>query len=114
MMFAELPKLKQRARRLANRIKKTFGAQVAGSVVDGNSRVGGGSFPERDLPTALVAIAPTAVSETVLKKALLDTTPPLVGRIEQQAFCLDPRTLTDKEFSLVIEALQQALQAVSQ
>lgn len=114
MMFAELPKLKQRARRLANRIKKTFGDQVAVSVVDGNSRVGGGSFPERDLPTALVAIAPTAVSETVLKKALLDTTPPLVGRIEQQAFCLDPRTLTDKEFSLVIEALQQALQAVSQ
>jgi L-seryl-tRNA(Ser) seleniumtransferase len=45
---------------------------------------------------------------------LLDTSPPLVGRIEQQAFCLDPRTLTDKEFALVIEALQQALQAVSQ
>lgn len=113
MMFADQPSLKQRARRLANRIKKAFGDQMKVVVLDGNSRVGGGSFPERDLPTALVAITPSLVSETALKKVLLDTDPPLVGRIEHQAFCLDPRTLTDKEFALVIEALKQALQTLS-
>jgi len=113
MMFAEQSKLKQRARRLANRIKKSCAEQVEVSVIDGNSSVGGGSFPERDLPTALVAVKPKAVSETVLKKTLLDTEPLLVGRIEHQAFCLDPRTLTDKEFPLVIAALQQALSAAS-
>lgn len=111
MMFADLPTLKRRARRLANRIKKACGEHVEVAVTEGNSRVGGGSFPERDLPTALVAVTPKNISTPVLKAALLDTAPPLVGRIENQAFCLDPRTLSDDEFSLVTEALLQGLGA---
>ena len=109
MMFADLTTLKRRARRLANRIKKVCGEHVEVAVMEGNSRVGGGSFPERDLPTALVAVTPKNISATVLKAALLDTAPPLVGRLENQAFCLDPRTLSDDEFSLVTDALLQGL-----
>ena len=109
MMFAELPELKRRARRLANRVQKVCGEHAEVAVVPGNSRVGGGSFPERDLPTALVAVTPKQMSATALKQKLLDTDPPLVGRLENQAFCLDPRTLTDKEFLLVTDALLQGL-----
>ncbi|MCG8533103.1 MAG: L-seryl-tRNA(Sec) selenium transferase [Desulfovibrionales bacterium] len=109
MMFAELPELKCRARRLANRVQKVCGEHAEVAVVPGNSRVGGGSFPERDLPTALVAVTPKQMSATALKQKLLDTDPPLVGRLENQAFCLDPRTLTDKEFLLVTDALLQGL-----
>ena len=49
------------------------------------SRVGGGAFPERDLPTTLVCLEPAAMSATALKQALLETTPPpVLGRLEEK------------------------------
>jgi len=56
-----------------------------------------------------VRIMPVAGSATELKQRLLDTNPPLVGRLEDNAFCLDPRTLTDAEFPLVCDALRQGM-----
>ena len=32
-----------------------------------------------------------------LKQRLLETVPPLIGRLEDHAFLLDPRTLADEE-----------------
>jgi L-seryl-tRNA(Ser) seleniumtransferase len=52
---------------------------------------------------------PAAASATELKQRLLETNPPLVGRLEDNAFCLDPRTLTDAEFPLVCDALRQGM-----
>ena len=77
----------------------------------GASRVGGGAFPEHDLPTTLVALTPgpRAPSPEVLRGRLLATDPPLVGRIEDDAFLLDPRTLADDEFKLVARVLADAL-----
>ena len=35
----------------------------------------------------------------------------LVGRLEDDHFCLDPRTLENKEYPLLLRALRMALQA---
>jgi len=45
----------------------------------------------------------------VLRGRLLTTDPPLVGRIEDDAFLLDPRTLADDECKLVARVLADAL-----
>lgn len=73
----------------------------------GFSRVGGGSFPERDLPTTLVALF-TPSAEHV-RKALLRGEIPLMGRVEHDAFLLDPRTLSVEEFPEVVKTIYQAL-----
>ena len=44
-----------------------------------------------------------------LRRRLLATDPPLVGRIEDDRLCLDVRTLADGEFSMVARALAQAV-----
>ena len=75
------------------------------------SRVGGGAFPQYDLPTSLVCLKPARISATALKNALLDTDPPLLGRLEADHFCLDPRTLENSEYPLLLRALRMALQA---
>ncbi len=75
------------------------------------SRVGGGAFPQYDLPTSLVCLKPARISATALKNALLDTDPPLLGRLEDDHFCLDPRTLESNEYPPLLRALQTALQA---
>ncbi len=111
MLTARPRELKKRAGRLRQRIKKHLGARLQAGLLPGVSRAGGGSFPERDLETTLVALRPAfGTSVDDLKKALLATDPPLVGRIEEGAFCLDPRTLMDEEFPLVVSALGQALE----
>ncbi|UZP69101.1 L-seryl-tRNA(Sec) selenium transferase [Desulfovibrio mangrovi] len=109
MITAKADELKARARKLAAKVRRELGDLCAVALQEGASRVGGGSFPERDLPTTLVRIAPAKGTATGLKQRLLDTNPPLVGRLEGDAFCLDPRTLTDAEFALVCDALRQAL-----
>ncbi len=111
MITARPETLKRRARRLATLLRKALGEACGVSMRPGASRVGGGAFPEQDLPTTLVRLAPADgdASPDVLKKRLLQTDPPLVGRIEDNAFCLDPRTLADDEFRLAAKALAQAL-----
>jgi L-seryl-tRNA(Ser) seleniumtransferase len=101
--------LARRARGLATRLRRALGLTVQVSVIKNVSRAGGGAFPERDLPTSLVCLRPVVCSAGELKRRLLNTVPPLLGRLEDGAFCLDPRTLDDKEVPLVVRVLQQAL-----
>ena len=108
--------LAKAARTLANRLRKGLNADgplCEVSLREDVSRVGGGAFPQYDLPTTLVRLKPTACSPTALKAALLETVPPLIGRLEDDAFCLDPRTLDVKEYPDVLRVLRQALTAAS-
>jgi L-seryl-tRNA(Ser) seleniumtransferase len=101
--------LARRARSLATRLRRALGHAAQVSVVKNVSRAGGGAFPERALPPSLVCLRPSACSAGELKRRLLGADPPLLGRLEDDAFCLDPRTLHDREFSLVVGALQRVL-----
>ena len=106
--------LARAARNLAKRLRKGLNAESTLCEVglrEDVSRVGGGAFPQYDLPTTLVRLRPTACSPTALKAALLETVPPLIGRLEDDAFCIDPRTLDVKEYPEVLRVLRQALNA---
>lgn len=110
---AELAKA---ARNLANRLRKNINAQEQLCEVNLRqdvSRVGGGAFPQYDLPTTLVRLKPLRCTPTALKTALLETVPPLIGRLEDDAFCLDPRTLDVREYPEVLRVLRQALTAAT-
>ncbi len=109
MILTPPEELKARSARLLRRVRRELGTLLDAELRPGASRVGGGAFPERDLPTTLVALKPHAQSPEALRQALLRTDPPLVGRVEQDAFCLDPRTLDDAELPLVVTVLAQAL-----
>ncbi len=73
------------------------------------SRVGGGSFPEQGMATTLVCIRPLACSATELKERLLSVDIPVVGRLEDGYFMLDPRTIEDAEFETIAAMLAAAL-----
>lgn len=77
--------------------------------IPGVSRVGGGAFPERDLPTTLVSIRSGRLSATELRQRLLQAEIPVIGRIEDQAFCLDPRTVTPSDYPVIFKALGSIL-----
>ncbi|MBO4369149.1 MAG: L-seryl-tRNA(Sec) selenium transferase, partial [Desulfovibrio sp.] len=105
--------LKEKARSLERCLAQSLGDLCRIAIREDVSRVGGGAFPQYDLPTWLVCLMPTSISATTLKRRLLETTPPLIGRLEDDAFCLDPRTLEEDDFSLVGRLLSAALTGAS-
>jgi L-seryl-tRNA(Ser) seleniumtransferase len=109
MITASQESLRSKARRLADAIRAELGDAAEVAMKKGFSRVGGGAFPEYDLPGTMVTLGVKGISADDLRDALLDTDPPLVARIEDGLFLLDPRTLASTELKLAAASLRQAV-----
>lgn len=109
MITASAEDLRRKARTLRTRLSRVLDGLAQVGMRSGMSRVGGGSFPEQDLPTTLVTVRAGEVSAEKLRQRLLAVEMPVVGRVEDDCFCLDPRTLATEEFPLAAESLRAAL-----
>ena len=59
----------------------------------------------------LVELRPQACSAAELKRRLLKLRPVLIGRLENDAFCLDPRTIEQADHARIADLLRRALLA---
>jgi len=78
-------------------------------VIPEQDQVGGGSVPTQLLPTFAVAVDPRHVTVDGLEERLrknADT--PIVGRIVKDRYLLDVRTLWDKDFRYIADAVKEA------
>lgn len=108
-IFMTREELGRRAAMLAERIREKAGTACTISLREDSSRCGGGAFPEYPLPTVLCCVRPGAMHPDTLRRHLLDQRPVLIGRIEDDAFCLDVRTLRDEDFPVIARLLGRAL-----
>jgi L-seryl-tRNA(Ser) seleniumtransferase len=82
---------------------------VASRLIPGESAVGGGSVPGHGLPTILVALdGPASRLATALRRG--ET--PVIARIENDACCLDPRTVLRGEDETLIDAVEVAARSL--
>ena len=81
------------------------------SVVPGESTVGGGSLPGETLPTSLLSIDPTTVTggASAVAANLRRSTPPIIGRIDDDRVLLDPRTVPPHLDDALIRGVSLAL-----
>ncbi len=82
-------------------------AGIAAGVIPGESTVGGGSLPGAGLPTFLLAIDAPRPDELAADMRSWD--PPIIGRIAQDQFLLDPRTVLDGQGEVLVDALTRLL-----
>lgn len=101
MIFMPEKQLLARAKKLKSTILRSCGAGLTLNIHPGTSRIGGGAFPERELPTHLVHIRHPKNSAEWIREQLLQTSPVIIGRIDNNDFCLDPRTISDPEFPII-------------
>lgn len=84
-----------------------------GTVVDGQSTIGGGSLPGETLPTRLLSLsmahAPGRQSVASLARRLRTGRPAVVTRIEKDSLLLDPRTVLPEQDEELLEALARAV-----
>ena len=109
MAGADLKVLREKARRLAVKIREKAGEKAKVSMVTTSAKMGGGSLPMLDLPSAAVSIIPKNISVDQLDKALHDKTIPIIGRIEDGRFLVDVRTLLDGESKIVQNTIVEVL-----
>ena len=106
MIAASVEELGLRAEAIARLIGSTA------AVVDGSSRLGGGSLPTDELPSRLVRVdAAAAGGPDELSRRLRTGAPAVVARIEDGHLLLDPRTLPPEHDADVAYAVRRALAA---
>lgn len=104
--------LSQRVRRWIrkfNRIQRNSSVSCEIRWMDGVSLVGGGSAPQVHLPTTLVALRQATCSSTELDTRLRQSSPPIIGRVENDWVLLDLRTVLPHQENALLEGLIRAL-----
>jgi L-seryl-tRNA(Ser) seleniumtransferase len=107
MIATDLATLETRARGLQERLKAVVPANLNVVIADGASRVGGGALPIQNLPTKLVALSSEELSAARLELRFRGYEPPIIGRVEQDRFLLDVRTLQPGEEDIIVGAAAQ-------
>ncbi|HYL55879.1 MAG TPA: hypothetical protein VEU73_09945, partial [Gemmatimonadales bacterium] len=78
-------------------------------VIEGESEVGGGSFPGAKLKTWLLRLKPKDLAPTTVAERLRGGSPPIVPRIAADHVLLDPRTILPDQLDGVARAVRAAL-----
>ena len=107
MLTASPEIMGRRAHRLSRRVKKNLARKCTVSVRTTGSRVGGGALPEEELESRAVVLEPLDRTVNELEKALRTSSLPVIGRIEEDRYILDMRTVGDDEIPLVANVLHQ-------
>ena len=108
MLLEDLSMIKERARRIYNRLNRAVkNAEI--ELIQDISRAGGGSLPEVDLPTHAVTIKPASLSVKILEERLRSGNPPVIVRVKEDKIIIDARTIEDKQLSQLIDRIKEAL-----
>jgi L-seryl-tRNA(Ser) seleniumtransferase len=112
---AEIPVLRMltedvtEIRRRGEALQKDVGSGA--ELVEGESEVGGGSFPGAKLKTWLVQLRPRHLTPNTLAERLRGGDPPVIARIADDRVLLDSRTILPEQVETVARAARAALDA---
>lgn len=87
------------------KVAERWASVVPGTVLEGESTVGGGSLPGETLPTVL--FSPQAESAQELQTRLRRHDPPIIARVKDGRLLLDPRTVLEEQTDLITAALKE-------
>jgi len=107
MMRLSKEEIGLRADRLAKRISARPGFTAV--LRDGESVIGGGSTPGQTLETSLVAIRHSQHSAAKLEEMLRRQKPAILGRVEQDEFIIDLRTVGEEQDDLIAKAFEKVV-----
>src|SRR2546430_6232463 len=98
MLTEDVEQIRQRAETLHKDVGRDS------EIVEGESEVGGGSFPGVKLKTWLLRLNPPQLAPDTLAARLRANDPPVIARIADDRVVLDPRTIFSHELEAVTRA----------
>ncbi|MET0500272.1 MAG: L-seryl-tRNA(Sec) selenium transferase [Candidatus Binatia bacterium] len=79
------------------KLQDTLGNGFRLMLEDSTSQIGSGALPTEELPTVVIVIEHAKLSATAIAKKFRAANPPIIGRINDDRFMLDLRTIFDPQ-----------------
>ena len=99
-----------RAARLAEDIGKATAGRLRATLEDAHSVIGGGSAPQVELPTVVVALEDERLSAARLEDGLRRHRVPIITRTERDRVIIDLRTVAIDEQAAILDALAEMVE----
>jgi L-seryl-tRNA(Ser) seleniumtransferase len=80
---------------LLPKLETALGKDFHLSLQDSTSQIGSGAMPTEELPTVVITIENSKLSANIIAKRFRQANPPIIGRINDDKFLLDLRTIFD-------------------
>lgn len=112
MLTMSSQEIEEKAKQLASRLQAIENARIDTQMLQRSSKAGGGSLPLLNLPSQCVSIKIQGCSANTLERQLRDNDPPIIGRIEEDGFIIDLRTVQEEEISIIETAFASILKRV--
>lgn len=110
MLLQDIDKIKERAKKIAIRLKRFVNEETADiSISEDSSQSGGGALPEIEFKTYVVSIKPKKMSVNKLEEKLRFATIPVIARIKGDSLIIDARTISNKEIDPLIKMITSVL-----
>jgi len=100
MLFKDVDELKRNAAVLVEQIKEL----VSCEIINTTTLIGGGSTPNKKIPSVAVTIKIKNYSPNKIQKLFREKS--IIGRIEDEKFLLDFRTINMNDLAYIIESTQ--------
>ena len=88
-------------------LQDLFMEKVNIQVSETYGQIGSGALPVEPLPSVALILKPSEVSAETLAAAFRNATTPVIGRIKDELFWLDLRTVYEREQAWIVEAATQ-------
>lgn len=107
MITMDYRAIRRRAAALKRKILNAAEPSVNVELRDGASRIGGGAMPLTEMKTKLVCLSPKTMAVTKFEEIMRLGPVPIIGRIENDRFIIDPRTMNVEDERIVVQALSK-------
>ena len=109
MIMLPLEEIQKRARRLAEGLTKIGDSRMHIQLLERSSKTGGGALPLMDLPSLCVGVQIEGISPNKLEKMMRSYEPPIIARIEDDLYVMDPRTIQEDEIATIETAFENLI-----
>jgi L-seryl-tRNA(Ser) seleniumtransferase len=90
-----LTELRALGESLLPKLESMLGKEFRLALQESTSQIGSGAMPTEELPTAVISIENAKLSASGIAKKFRQADPPIIGRIKDDQFLLDLRTIFD-------------------
>lgn len=110
MLTCSGSQIRRRAKRICTLLSKAIVSHASVSIVQEQSRAGGGALPGTAFPTSVVSVKPKFISVNALEERLRKAETPLIARIKGETLLFDPRTVLDGEIKTLVQCVISAFE----
>ena len=101
--------IEKKAKQLGKMLEDIGDVRMCIELINLSSKAGGGALPLLDLPSKCVGVKVQGMSANNIEKQMRENRPPVIGRIEEDFFIMDLRTIQDDELAIIETAFNNML-----